>query len=140
MKEKYKIDENRIYSTGHSNGGGFTYLLAVSRPGTFAAIAPSAAASPALAGESGYKPVPVFHAAGEQDPLVKFEWQKQAIDRLKVLNGCEPTGTEWAKQCTEYKSTKGAPVVAFIHPGTHAYPKEAPELIVRFFREHERRK
>jgi hypothetical protein len=29
-------------------------------------------------------------------------------------------------------------VVAFIHPGTHAYAKEAPELIVRFFKEHGR--
>jgi polyhydroxybutyrate depolymerase len=140
MKEKYKIDENRVYSTGHSNGGGFTYLLAVGRPGTFAAIAPSAAASPALLGETKYKPAPVFHAAGEQDPLVKFEWQKQTIERVKVLNGCEATGTEWAKGCTLYKSSKGAPVVKFIHGGTHAYPTEAPELIVKFFKEHVRAK
>src|SRR3989442_764734 len=42
MKEKHHIDENRVYSMGHSNGGGFTYLLAIARPGTFAAIGPSA--------------------------------------------------------------------------------------------------
>ena len=27
MKSEYKVDVKRIYSTGHSNGGGFTYLL-----------------------------------------------------------------------------------------------------------------
>src|SRR5262245_8632436 len=27
MKEKFPIDEKRVYATGHSNGGGFTYLL-----------------------------------------------------------------------------------------------------------------
>jgi polyhydroxybutyrate depolymerase len=140
MKEKYHVDADRIYSTGHSNGGGFTYLLAAARPGVFAAIAPSAAGSAALMGASGYKPVPVFHAAGEQDPLVKFEWQKQMIERMKVLNGCDAAGTEWAKGCTLYKSSKGAPVVTFIHGGTHAYPAEAPELIVKFFREQVRGK
>src|SRR4051812_2379104 len=27
LKHDYKVDEHRIYATGHSNGGGFTYLL-----------------------------------------------------------------------------------------------------------------
>ena len=27
LKKDYKVDEKRIYATGHSNGGGFTYLL-----------------------------------------------------------------------------------------------------------------
>ena len=27
LKRDYQIDERRIYSMGHSNGGGFTYLL-----------------------------------------------------------------------------------------------------------------
>ena len=43
LKQEYKIDERRIYSTGHSNGGGFTYLLWSARPNMFAAVAPSAA-------------------------------------------------------------------------------------------------
>jgi polyhydroxybutyrate depolymerase len=140
MKEKYHIDERRVYSTGHSNGAQFTYLLAVARPGVFAAIAPSAGGAAALLRPSGYRPVPVFHAAGEKDALVPFEMQKRMIERVKELNGCEATGTEWAKGCTLYKSSKGAPVVTFIHPGTHAYPAEAPALIVKFFQEHTRAK
>ena len=58
----------------------------------------------------------------------------------QALNGCDTTGTEWAKGCTLYKSNKGVPVVTFIHGGTHAYPAEAPGLIVKFFREHARGK
>ena len=38
-----------------------------------------------------------------------------------------------------YASSKDAAVVTFIHPGTHAYPKEAPALIVKFFKEHVRK-
>jgi polyhydroxybutyrate depolymerase len=43
LKSEHEIDEARIYSTGHSNGGGFTYLLWASRPDVFAAVAPSSA-------------------------------------------------------------------------------------------------
>ena len=35
---KFKIDEKRVYATGHSNGGGFTYLLWTCRPDAFAAL------------------------------------------------------------------------------------------------------
>jgi polyhydroxybutyrate depolymerase len=132
MKEKHKIDENRVYSMGHSNGGGFTYLLAIARPGTFAAIGPSACGG--FAAEK-YKPVPVFHAAGLNDTTVPWDREKGMVEAVKAANGCEGAGTEWGKGCVLYKSTKGTPVVTYIHGGTHAYPKEAPELIVKFFQE-----
>ena len=137
MKEKYKIDEKRVYATGHSNGGGFTYLLAVARPGRFAAVAPVAAGA-AGGVPTGFGPVPLFHAAGEKDPFVPFENQKRMIEAMKKVNGCEEQGTEWAKNCTLYKSSKGAPVVAFLYPGGHDVPAEAPGLIAKFFKEHER--
>jgi polyhydroxybutyrate depolymerase len=43
LKSKYPVDEKRIYSTGFSNGGIFTYLLWGTRAKTFAAFAPVAA-------------------------------------------------------------------------------------------------
>lgn len=133
LKEKHKVDEKRIYSTGHSNGGGFTYLLWSERPTVFAAVAPSAAV-----GHRGMKPLtpkPVMHVAGENDKLVKYEWQKLTMTRLKSLNECGE-GTEWGKNCTLHPSKTGNPVVTLIHPGAHGYPEEAPELIVKFFKEH----
>jgi len=137
MKDKFKIDEKRIYATGHSNGGAFTYLLWASRPGLFAAIAPSAAAGAKNIADS--KPAPVLHLAGEKDNLVKFEWQMRAVAAVRAFNGCEDQGKPWDKGCTIYASSKDAPVVTFIHPGAHGYPAEGPALTVKFFREHSRK-
>lgn len=136
LKEKHKVDERRIYSTGHSNGGGFTYLLWSERPSVFAAVAPSAAVGNRTT--KPLKPKPVMHIAGENDNLVKYEWQKLTMTRLKALNECGE-GTAWGKHCTLYPSKNGNPVVTLIHPGAHGYPAEAPELIVKFFKEHRKK-
>lgn len=133
LREKYKVDDRRIYSSGHSNGGGFTYLLWAKRPDVFAAVAPSAASSRRLL---ELAPKPAMHIAGRNDELVLFSWQELAIAAVKKVNGCSASGTEWAKDCMQYASDKDTPFIAFIHDGTHKYPAEAPPLIVRFFKEH----
>ncbi|HEX7897476.1 MAG TPA: esterase [Planctomycetota bacterium] len=132
------VDETRIYSMGHSNGGQFTYQLWAARPGVFAALAPSGSVfKPAR----DVEPVPVLHVAGEKDPLVKFEWQKAGLAQVRAKNGCEETGKDWGSPgCLVYESSKKAPLVTFLHPGGHEYPKDAPALIVKFFREHARAK
>lgn len=132
LKEDYCVDEKRIYATGHSNGGGFTYLLWAARGDQFAAFAPSAAA--ASKNLAKLKPKPVLHVAGQNDELVRFAWQKATMDMLRRLNQCGE-GREWGKWCTEYPSKIGAPVVTFIHPGTHQFPAEAPAVIVKFFQQ-----
>lgn len=137
LKEKYKIDEKRIYCTGHSNGGAFTYLLWASRSDLFAAIAPSAA--PAPRNLKDVHPCPVFHAAGEKDPLVQFEFQQKSLIAVRTLNGCDEKVKEWDQGCTLYPSSKDAPVVIFIHPGGHAFASNTPALIVKFFKEHARK-
>jgi len=133
MKQDYDIDPKRVYATGHSNGGSFTYLLWLARGDVFAAVAVSSAVArfaPQL------KPKPVMHIAGESDPLVKFAWQQQVMKTLRRLNGCEADGKPWHKLATIYPSTNGTPVVTLIHPGGHEFDREAPELIVQFFKEH----
>ena len=135
LRKDYQVDDKRIYSTGHSNGGGFTYLLWAARGDQFAAFAPSGAA--ALRGVNQMKPKPVLHVAGENDPLVKFTWQKGMIDALKKINGCGE-GAEWEKEklCTLYASKTGTPVVACIHPGGHEFLRDAPAIMVKFFKQH----
>jgi polyhydroxybutyrate depolymerase len=135
LKEDYHADEKRIYAAGHSNGGGFTYLLWAARGDLFAAFGPSAAA--AVRNLAKLKPKPVLHVAGQNDQLVKFAWQKLTMDALRRLNECGE-GKEWGKWCTEYPSKIGAPVVTFIHPGTHQFPAAAPAAIVKFFKQHAR--
>jgi polyhydroxybutyrate depolymerase len=135
LKEKSRIDEDRVYATGHSNGGGFTYLLWSQRPDVFAAMAPSASAARFI---TTLKPKPAMHIAGENDPLVKYAWQTVAMQTIRGINGCAAEGEPWAKHCTLYPSPTGKPFVAYIHPGDHKYPAEAPPLIVKFFKEHAR--
>lgn len=140
LRTEFQVDAKRIYATGHSNGGGFTYLLWRTRGDLLAALAPSAAAAPARSGGkgviAGIKPKPVLHVAGEKDALVKFEWQQAAMEKLRAINGCAPEGKAWAPGSTIYTSPAGPPVVTVIHPGAHNFPAEAPALIVRFFKEH----
>lgn len=142
LKSEYKVDDTRIYSTGHSNGGGFTYLLGEQRGEVFAALAPSAAVPGK--GWKDLKPKPILHVAGENDKLVKYAWQKLTMTALLKLNGCDPEGQPWAKSGTLvgtiYHSKTGTPVVTLISPGTHMFPQEAPGLIVKFFKEHAKEK
>jgi len=137
LKQDYRVDENRIYATGHSNGGSFTYLLWGTRGDVFAAVAPSASVPGREALQ--LKPKPVLHVAATQDELVKFAWQQRTMDALKRLNQCDEQGTEWQKSgelvATRFASPAGTPVITVISPGTHKFPTEAPAVIVKFFQE-----
>lgn len=139
LREKYKVDDSRIYSTGHSNGGGFTYLLWSARGDVFAAIAPCAASSRTFFKQRP-DPIPVLHIAGTNDALVKYSWQELIMQAVRKHNGCSDEGREWAKDCMLYPSDKATPVVTMIHSGTHKYPAVAPPLIVKFFKEHQRQR
>lgn len=156
LKGDYSIDSKRVYSTGHSNGGAFTYLLWQTRAKHFAAFAPSASLLPA-GSRRGAAPISdgtntektrwpgapqdaaILHIAGENDELVKYAWQNLFLETLRKQNECGD-GQPWNEdnRCTIYKSKTGGDVITFIHPGTHKYPEEAPEIIVKFFKEHRR--
>jgi polyhydroxybutyrate depolymerase len=128
-----KADAKRVFVTGHSNGGVFTYLLWAARGEKVAAVAPSAAsAGPLLA---SLKPKPFMQIAGEADALVRFAWQRQTMDGLRRLNGCAAEGTAWAPLVTLYASKTGTPCLEYIHPGGHVLPREAPALVAKFFKE-----
>lgn len=133
LQQDFKVDAKRLYGTGHSNGGSFTYLLWAERGDAFAAMAPSAAVMP-QAGR--LKPKPVMHLAGEKDALVKYEWQQRMMLVLRKRNGCGDEGQPFGTFATRYASPKGPPVVTFIHPGGHEFHPDAPALIVKFFKEH----
>ncbi|WP_309892203.1 hypothetical protein [Archangium sp.] len=65
------LDTRRIYATGLSTGGFFSYRLACERAGQFAAIAP-------VAGMAGFgpcapsRPVAVMHFHGSEDPTISI--------------------------------------------------------------------
>lgn len=138
LKRDYRVDARRIYATGHSNGGQFTYLLWAVWGDTFAAVAPSSAS---IADEyvRQLQPKPALHVAGEQDPIVPYALQRRLMEAVRQINGCDSQGRPWEELGTIYPSAGGTPFVAVVHPGGHEFLEEAPPLIVRFFKEHSRR-
>lgn len=137
LKADYQVDERRFYCTGHSNGGGFTYILWGQRPQLWAAVAPSAA-NPQAERVGRLHPLPAMHLAGEQDQVVPFAEQQKTIAAVRQRNGCSAEGKPWEKFCTLYESKTGTPLVALIHPGTHQFPSAAVPTMVKFFKEHTR--
>ncbi|MDY3553960.1 dienelactone hydrolase family protein [Gemmata sp. JC717] len=138
LRADYKVDERRVYVTGHSNGGRFTQLLWAERGGVFAAVAPSGTTAAALT--KSFEPKPCLHIAGEKDELVKFAWQKQTMEAVRKLNGCESEGTPWDKEKTPagvlYASKAGTPFVELVYPGGHTFPADGAARIVTFFKQH----
>jgi polyhydroxybutyrate depolymerase len=136
LREKYSVDEARVYATGFSNGGLFTYLLLSQRPNLFAAFAPGGAVL--LPSVKLTEARPVFHYGGEKDQLARFAKQQATIEQIRKFNGCAAQGEPCGSNCTLYPSAKGAPVATFIHPFGHIYPPPVTPLIVKFFQEQSR--
>jgi polyhydroxybutyrate depolymerase len=152
LSKDFPVDPDRVYITGHSNGGSFTYVLwQTARRERIAAFAPAASALSVLvknpddlaadAEKLKLPPRPVLHIAGRNDPLVKFEWQERTVTLLRRLNHTAGPGEAWAANCTRYPPEapdRGAAVIAWFHHGKHALPPRAGEVIVKFFKEYPR--
>lgn len=134
MRDKFSIDQTRVYATGFSNGGFFCYLLWAERPDVFAAVAPGAALMVPSIRLSTPKPVMIY--GGRNDRLVPFSRQEAAIAAAKSANGCTPNGETCGFDCVSYSSRNNAPVVTFIHDGGHRFAPEVRSLIVQFFQRH----
>ncbi len=94
LKERYAIDESRIYATGFSMGGIKTWDLYQEYPDIFAALAPMGAtldvgqntqfAEAPVLNENTL--VPLIYCGGEQSPLGELPFQNYAcINRINYL-------------------------------------------------------
>ena len=133
LREKYKVDDTRIYATGFSNGAIFTYLLWAERPNVFAAFA-------AVAGRLGKSvlpaaPKPFLQVGGKSDGNIPFALQEQAMETARRVDGVSK-GESCGENCTLYPSAHGTPVMTFIHQGGHEWPDGISQQIARFFQNH----
>jgi polyhydroxybutyrate depolymerase len=136
VRTVFQVDDGRVYATGFSNGGIFTYVLWGARGNTFAALAP--VAGKIFPGVHLTVPIPLLHIAGERDTNVPFQQQLTSIATAREVDGSSESGHSCGEYCTAYDSSRGAPVVAYIHPEGHVYPRDASEMIVDFFKQHSR--
>jgi polyhydroxybutyrate depolymerase len=134
MKQTYTVDDDRIYTTGFSNGGGFSYLLWAERGKTLAAIGECAGR---LQDSTHLTQPRAFLAiAGQADTTDLFVWQQQSIEKARQADNATGPGQACGQNCTFYPSTTQTPVKTFIHPGGHVYPAWAPAEVVKFFKNH----
>ncbi|MFI5386918.1 MAG: alpha/beta hydrolase family esterase [Fimbriimonadales bacterium] len=136
IKKEHKIDPKRVYVTGHSNGGRFTYLLWAERGEAFAAVAPSA--SPAIGLIRKFRPLPAFVIAGEKDQLVPFRSQKFSIDAIRFLLKTDSAKAKVDGYTRLEPGPNGIELGTYIFPGPHTFPPEARSKVVEFFRRHHR--
>ena len=118
LLNSYDIDRNRIYATGHSNGGAFVHALWCWRGDVFAAVAPSATTSAKL-GEERYNrtPKPILIVGGEADEIVKIAGIRREIAMVEQINGSRNVET-------------------FIHEEGHKFHPQAAAEIVQFFKKY----
>ncbi|MET4076461.1 PHB depolymerase family esterase [Hymenobacter sp. UYCo722] len=148
LARRYRVDLNRVYSTGMSNGGFMSYELACQLGNRIAAIASVTGSMTAgrLAGCTSGRPVPVLEIHGTADNTVPYNGgtalQFVAIPTLLnswvQRNGCTPTPTitavpdiNTADGCTAERSVwaggrNGSVVEHFrIIGGGHTWPGAA---------------
>ena len=134
LRSEFKVNDQRIYVAGFSNGGGFVFLLWAMRGDQIAAVSPCAMHAAAKMIPT-FKPKPMFQIAGKDDPFQKLPVQEKTVEEIAKLNQCGE-GRPWEKKCTIYPSKIGDPVVLYVHSGGHEVPRDAQSLIVRFFKNH----
>ncbi|MGB0850394.1 MAG: T9SS type A sorting domain-containing protein [Bacteroidia bacterium] len=101
--KEYNVDTIRIYSTGYSNGGGMSHLLACQLSDRIAAIASVAGTMTFEVYDScnAQRPVPVLQIHGTNDQSSKYDgstWGKKVVDVLNYWarsNNCT-NDTTWS--------------------------------------------
>ena len=92
MVNKYQIDRNRVYLSGFSMGGMFTYHAMNKIADKIAAFAPiSGYPMWGTTANSNVRPIPIIHTHGTSDDVVDFGGVQGALNVWIRHNGCPTT-------------------------------------------------
>ena len=130
------LDEAREYSTGFSNGGFMTNVIACHRGDRLAAAAPGGAGGPFDA--DCREPVPMFIFHGRRDSTVPYDFGLESRDIWLATNGCDSSaapddGCAAAPGCPDE-----APVEFCSYDLDHEPLPDDAARIEEFFRTHVR--
>ena len=131
LRRDYKVDEQRVFATGFSNGAFFSLLLWMQRPQVFAGF--SIVAGALDSGQHLNAAKPVLQISGEKDPLVTMAKAEATIAEERKADDAGNPGSECGAGCTLYRGPQ-ASVKVLMHPQGHVYPPQAAEQTMEFFR------
>lgn len=85
LQKQHKIDADRIYTVGMSNGGYFSHLVGAERSKVVAAVASHSGplGLQTLLGVKAERKFPVFIVHGDQDKLLPVDWARENSDKYK---------------------------------------------------------
>ncbi len=129
---EYKIDPNRIYAVGHSNGARFAMVLWKMRGEKFAAFC-------SVAGQGGLMirdatPRSIFAIVGEKDSIVPYDEQVRSLEVVRRVLKTDSSRAVTKGYTKLEVGIDGTEFVTYLHPGGHEFPKEAMRLIIDFFK------
>ena len=109
IRQRYAIDNDRIYLTGHSMGGAGTYHLGGKYPDIWAGIAPIAAAGgiPDTAAAERYRSLATLLMHGEKDSIVSANTSRRAAMLLQAA-GAQHLYLEFPGKDHEFWIRRGA--------------------------------
>ncbi|MBX7081301.1 MAG: dienelactone hydrolase family protein [Nannocystaceae bacterium] len=127
------LDRDRVYSTGFSNGGFFTNVLACHRADVLAAAAPTGGGGPFTGCDDTRVPILVTH--GHNDTVVPFASAQKSIAIWTAHNGCN-AGTQAPKDgCIDAKGCReDSPVRVCAFGIDHVWPAGQSERVTEFLR------
>lgn len=91
MYSRYHINKNRVYLTGFSMGGMFTYHCANKLSNKIAAFCPVSGYMMGGPNAASTRPVPILHTHGTSDDVCTYSPVQSHIDAWVKHNGCNTT-------------------------------------------------
>ncbi len=136
LTTKVPYDKNRVFATGHSNGGGMTFRLGAEMADRLTAIG-TVAGMVAIDNPQPAKPLPTLFIFGTEDPLLPMEGGESSL----------PWGTRTTPPVAGLMQTWAHAIQCEIEPKTVAdddaikkvrYPskKNGPELTILYLKGH----
>ncbi len=128
LKENYKIDENKIFVVGHSNGARFANVLWKERGDQLAGIISVAAQGGFMI--KGAKPISVWMSMGKNDPLVSYDFQKKSIPIVIENLRVDAAKFRTKKEFKIYQGIDNTELIVEERDAGHEFPqKSIPEMV-----------